>query len=109
MDTQPLCDLYELWAGDEGGEDKTSAEGNQHPYFESAEVSVTRVEDGSRLPVGKLYTDTDPIGTPNLLSWQVRGWGYDTLYEVEISNVSMQSGETRSFSYPVFIDRDDLE
>ena len=90
-------------------EDQTSAEGNQHPYFERAEVSVTRVEDGSSLPVGKLYTDTEPIGTPNILSWQVRGWGYDTLYEVEISNVSMRSGATRSFSYPVFIDRDDLE
>ena len=28
---------------------------------------------------------------PNFLSWQVAGWEYDTLYEVEISNVAMQS------------------
>ena len=46
---------------------------------------------------------------PNALSWQGEGWKYDTLYEVEISNVSMQSGETRSYSYPVFIDQANIE
>ena len=90
-------------------EDKTSAEGNQHPYFESATVSVTRVEDGARLPVSGLYTDTEPIGVANVLSWQVKGWRYDILYQVDIRHVAMQSGETRSYSYPVFIERDDLE
>ena len=46
---------------------------------------------------------------PNLLSWQVEGWEYDTLYEVEISNVTLQNGVTRSYSYPVFIDRANIE
>ena len=90
-------------------EDKTSAEGNQHLYFESASVRVTHVESGDTLTVSDLYTDTQPIGVPNVLSWQVEGWRYDTLYEVEISNVTMQSGETRSYSYPVFIEQDALE
>ena len=38
-------------------------------------------------PVSGLYADTEAFGVPNLLSWQVEGWEYDTLYEVEISNV----------------------
>ena len=90
-------------------EDKTSAEGNQHPYFDNATVSVTRVEDDSSLTVTSLYTDNQPFGIPNVLGWQVEDWDYDTLYEVEISNVAMQSGETRSFSYSVFIERESLE
>lgn len=90
-------------------EDKNTPWGNFHPYFESAAVSVTRVADGTSLPVSELYTDTEGYGLPNLLSWQVAGWEFDTLYEVEISNVSMQSGETQSYSYPVFIDRANIE
>ena len=47
---------------------------------------------------------------PNLLSWQVEGWEYDTLYEVEISNViACESGVTRSYSYQVFIERASIE
>ena len=90
-------------------EDKRNIWGNQHPYFENAAVRVTRGADGTSLPVSGLYTDTEAFGVPNLLSWQVEGWEYDTLYQVEISNVSMQSGETRSYSYPVFIDRANIE
>ena len=90
-------------------EDKRNIWANQYPYFENTDVSVTRVEDDTSLPVSGLYADTDGFGVPNLLSWQVEGWEYDTLYEVEISNVSMQSGRTRSYSYPVFIDRDNIE
>ena len=59
--------------------------------------------------VSGLYTDTEAFGVPNLLSWQVAGWEYDTLYEVEIRNVTLRSGETRSYSYPVFIDRANIE
>lgn len=44
-------------------------------------------------------------GLMNVLSWQVEGWEYDTLYEVEISDVTLQSGDTRDYSYTVFIDR----
>ena len=90
-------------------EDKSNLWGNQHPYFDHAIVTVARVYDGIRLTVNDLYTDTRGSGVPNVLSWQVEGWDYDTLYEVEISNVAMQSGDMRSFSYQVFIERDELE
>ena len=43
------------------------------------------------------------------LSWQVEGWKYDASYKVEIAGVSMQSGQSRRFSYQVFIERDNLE
>lgn len=86
-------------------EDKISFWGNQHPYFDSATVSVTRVSDRTSLTVGNLYTDTRAFGVPNFLSWEVYGWKFDTLYRVEINNVAMQSGGTRSFSYQVYIDR----
>ena len=46
---------------------------------------------------------------PNVLSWQVEGWKHETLYEVEISNIAMRSGSTQSYSYPVLIDRANLE
>ena len=90
-------------------EDKRSIWGNQHPYFENADVSVTRVADGTSLPVSGLYTDPEAFGVPNVLSWQVEGWEYDTLYEVEISNVTLRGGVTRRYSYPVFIDRANIE
>ena len=90
-------------------EDKRNIWGNQHPYFENARISVVRTSDETSLVITNRYTETGGAGVPNLLSWQVEGWEYDTLYEVEISNVSMQSGATRSYSYPVFIDRANIE
>ena len=90
-------------------EDKSGLWGNDHPYFENATVSVTRVSDGARLIISDRYTDTTGFGIPNFLSWQVEEWDYDTLYEVEIDNVAMQSGETRHFSYEVFIEHGNLE
>ncbi len=90
-------------------EDKRSPWGNQYPYFEKARISVVRAADAASLVITERYTDTEAFGVPNFLSWQVEGWEYDTLYEVEIRNVSMQSGETRSYSYPVFIDRANIE
>ena len=89
-------------------EDKRSRGGNQYPYFENATIRVTRVEDRTELGITSRYTDSAG-GFPNLLSWQVEGWEYDTLYEVEISNVTLQSGATQSYSYPVFIDRASIE
>ena len=77
-------------------EDKTKSWGNDWEYFDSATVSVTRVVDGGRLWVSDIYTTGEWAGISNFLSWQVKGWKHDTLYEVEINNVSMQSGETRS-------------
>ena len=88
-------------------EDKAKRWGNNWGYFDHATISVTRVYDGVSLPVGNIYPTNEGLGVPKVLSWQVRDWDYDTLYEVEISNVAMQSGETRRFSYQVFIERDE--
>ena len=90
-------------------EDKDDLRGNKHDYFREATITVIRTEDEAELAITNRYTDSENYGLPNFLSWQVEGWDYDTLYEVEIENVAMQSGETRSFSYQVFIERDDLE
>jgi len=90
-------------------EEKLNIWANQHPYFENARIRVVRMSDDASLVITDRYTDTEGFGVPNLLSWQVEGWEFDTLYEVEISNVSMQSGETRRYSYPVFIDRANIE
>ena len=70
---------------------------------------MVRTSDDASLVITNPYTDSEGFGVPNLLSWQVEGWEYDTLYEVEISNVTLRSGETRSYSYPVFIDRANIE
>ena len=61
-------------------EDKRRPWGNQHPYFETASVTVSRVSDGGNLIITNRYTDTRGSGVPNFLSWQVEGWEYDTLY-----------------------------
>ena len=90
-------------------EDKSRLWGNDHPYFDNTTVSVTRVSDGASLIISNRYTDTRGAGVPNFLSWQVEDWDYDTLYEVEINNVAMQSGGTRHFSYQVFIEHGNLE
>ena len=68
--------------------------------LEGATISVTRVSDGTNLTVSDLYTSGEYF-----LSWTVEDWEFDTLYQVEINNVAMQSGGTRSYSYPVYIDR----
>ena len=90
-------------------EDKRGGRGNQYPYFENAHISVVRTADEASLVITDRYTESVGPGVPNLLSWQVEGWEYDTLYEVEISNVTLRNGETRSYSYPVFIDRANIE
>ncbi len=90
-------------------EDKKNLQNNQHDYFRQATITVLRTEDETALAITDRYTDTRGVGLPNVLSWQVAGWDYDTLYEVEIRGVAMQSGETRSFSYPVFIERASLD
>ena len=90
-------------------EDKENLWNNRHDYFREATITVSRAGDEAELAITDRYTDTQGAGVPNVLSWQVEDWDYDTLYEVEISNVVMQSGETRSFSYPVLIERDNLE
>ena len=58
-----------------------------------------------------LYIDTRPLGLPDIPMWEIedRERQYDTLYQVEIRNVVMQRGESRDYSYPVLIERDNLE
>ena len=90
-------------------EDKSNIRGNQYPYFENAGISIVRTSDETSLVITDRYTDRRWAGVPNLLSWQVEGWEYDTLYEVEISNVALRSGGTQSYSYPVFVDRASIE
>ena len=58
-------------------EDKSRLWGNQHPYFETATVTVTRVSDGGNLIIGNRYSDTSGYGVPNVLSWQVEGWKWE--------------------------------
>ena len=48
-------------------------------------------------------------GFPNVLSWRVQDWQYDTLYEVEIENVIFSDGLRTNYAYSVFIERDNLE
>lgn len=85
-------------------EDTTRQFNNRHPYFGSARVSVTRRSDGQLLATSDHYTDTSGIGVPNYYSWNVADWEYDTLYDVEITGIAMQSGEIRTLRYPVYID-----
>ena len=88
--------------------DKASFWNNRGDYFQDAAVTVTRVADDESLPVSGRYTDTRAFGLPNFLSWQVDGWEYDTLYEVEIDDVALGDGERRSYVYSVFIERQGL-
>ena len=88
--------------------DKASFWNNRGDYFQDAAITVTRVADDASLPVSDRYTDTRAYGLPNFLSWQVDGWEYDTLYEVEIDNVDLGDGERRRYVYAVFIERDGL-
>ena len=86
-------------------EDKRDIWANQYPYFENAGIRVVRPSDGASLVITDRYTDTEASGVPNLLSWQVEGWEYDTPYHVTIRNVGMQTRQLRSYSYRVYIER----
>ena len=88
--------------------DKASFWGNRGDYFRDAAVTVTRVSDGESLPISDRYTDTTAYGLPNFLSWQVDGWEYDTLYEVEVDNVVLGDGDRRGYAYAVFVEREGL-
>ena len=91
-----IVDPDDLWA-------------NQGDYFREAIITVTRAKDETALPITDRYTDSIGYGIPNFLSWQVEGWEYDTLYEVEIANVIFSDGLGDSYSYSVFIERQNLE
>lgn len=88
--------------------DKASFWNNRGEYFRDAAITVTRIADDERLPISGRYTDTRAYGIPNFLSWQVHGWEYDTLYDVEIDNVVLRDGDRRRYVYAVFIERQGL-
>lgn len=90
-------------------EDPDARWNNRFDYFRDATITVTRVVNGAALPITDRYTDTRGVGVPNILSWRVQDWQYDTLYEVAINGVTMQDGGTRDYVYSVFIDRANLE
>lgn len=85
-------------------EDRDDLYANTHDYFSNATVIVREKESGKSLTISKLYHDSIAYGVPNILTWSVSGWQKDTLYEVTISNVNMQSSNKSTFTYDVFID-----
>ena len=90
-------------------EDPATPWKNRFDYFQAATITVTRVPDGVELSITGRYTDDEGYAIPNILSWQVEGWAYDTLYEVEIENVVFSDGGRTDYVYSVFIERDNLE
>ena len=89
--------------------DPANLRANQGDYFRETTISVTRAKDQTVLPITDQYSDTLGFGLPNFLSWRVKEWEYDTLYEVEIANVVLPGGRRESYSYSVFIERQNLE
>lgn len=89
-------------------ENKTSLFANQHDYFSQAQVSVIQKNNGQALNVNNLHTDISGMGVPNLLSWEVSDWQYDTEYTVIIDNIDYQFSETSSLQYDVYIDYKNL-
>ena len=83
--------------------DKKNLQNNEGDFFRNANITVTRVSDEAQLPIYNRYTDTIGYGLPNFISWQVNGWKQNTLYEVEITNVILNDGSTRDYSYSVLI------
>lgn len=88
--------------------DKKNLRNNQGDFFKNATITVTRVSDEMQLPISNRYTDAIGPGLANFISWNIEGWESDTLYEVEIKNVTLNDGTTRDYSYSVFIDRPNL-
>ena len=88
-------------------EDKENPLGNRGDYFSRATITVRRMSDAAELRVTDIASD--PPGVANFLSWRVPGWAFDTLYEVEISGVTLQAGRTRDYRYFVFVERENLE
>ncbi len=77
---------------------------NSFDYFNNSTVTVREKTSGILLDITNQYYDKATYGLANILTWQVSDWKYDTLYEVNIANVTMQNGEVKNFTYEVFID-----
>ena len=83
--------------------------GNHGDFFKNASITVTRVSDGTQLKINKLKNDFYYYyGLPNFVSWNVEDWEYDTLYEVNIKNVTLKNRTTRNYSYSVFVQKQNL-
>ncbi len=89
-------------------EDKTNAWGNQHDYFSSATVTVREKKTGNPLSVSNLYHDSQGLGIPNVLTWTVKDWKYDTWYTVTVEPIDFQHQPEGKLEYDVFIDRKNL-
>ena len=89
--------------------DKEVSWKNRGEFFNKASITVIRASDGSQLSTSNYYTDTRGFGLPNVITWKVHGWEHDTLYEVEIRNVTLTDGTIRNYSYSVFIEKGNLE
>jgi hypothetical protein len=76
----------------------------QYEYFRNSTVTVSNWNTGAKLRVYGLYTDTERIGTPNILSWLVDGYEYDTTYRVRIDNITFPDGQSSYLEYYVHLD-----
>lgn len=90
--------------------DKKNSFNNKGDFFKNAIITVTRISDQVQLPIYNQYTDTKGYGLLyNHLGWNVEGWNYNTLYEVNIKNVTLKDGSTRDYSYSIFIKQPNLD
>jgi len=71
-------------------------------------VEVVGKALGEELSIDSLFSANDNVGIPNLLTWRVNDWQFDTWYTVNINNVQSLSGGTRAYSYDVFINYKNL-
>ena len=76
----------------------------QYEYFRNSTVTVSDWNTGAKLRVYNLYTDTKRSGTPNILSWLVDGYEYDTSYRVRIENITYPDGQQHYLEYYVYLD-----
>ncbi|MGR9053599.1 MAG: hypothetical protein ACU84J_13215, partial [Gammaproteobacteria bacterium] len=89
-------------------EDKDSIGRNQQAYFTDATVSVRQKDNGRIMTIENRYTDTIGSGVPNILTWSVANWQYDTWYTVSVDNIRYRSGNTGRIQYDVLIDYKNL-
>ena len=83
--------------------DKKNRWNNAGDFFENATITVTQVSNKKQLLIYNPYVRS------SFISWKVEGWEHDTLYEVNIDNVTLNDGTTRDFSYSVFIKQPDID
>lgn len=77
---------------------------NDHDYFSKSVISVKQKDNNQSLPIINVHSDNDFLGVPNILSWFVEDWQYDTWYTVQIKNIHYESGQSKNIQYDVYID-----